>query len=262
MSIEILLLGTGTSLGVPVIGCDCTVCTSQDPRNRRTRTSAWIRYGGKSILIDTTPELRIQALAHGMNSLNALLFTHAHADHIFGFDDIRRFNQLQKEVIPIYGTRRTLDGLRKPFDYAFDPVTFNPNIPQVASHVVTGPFDLFGLTVKPLTVMHGSLPVTAYRFCDIAYVTDCNSISDDTMHALQGLDILILDALRYEPHPTHFSLKEALEIIERLKPERAFLTHLSHAFDHAQVEEQLPRNVSLAYDGLLLRSDSIHPQFI
>ncbi len=253
---EITFLGTGTSMGVPVIGCRCAVCNSDDPRNRRTRSSVWIRYNQRNILIDTAPEMRLQALAHGMDKLDALLFTHAHADHIFGFDDIRRFNQMQRELIPVYGSRQTIEALRRIFHYAFDPETPNWQLPQVRSQYVQGPFQLFGLQVVPLTVMHGELPVTAYRIGNFAYATDCNAIPPESMEGLRNLDVLVLDALRKEPHPSHFSLDEALSVIEELRPKRAYLTHLSHAIDHAEIQSMLPENVAPAYDGLRIHVET------
>lgn len=249
---EVTFLGTGTSMGVPIIGCKCAVCNSDDPRNRRTRSSIWIRYNQRNILIDTAPEMRLQALTYGIDQLDALLFTHAHADHIFGFDDIRRFNQMQRELIPVYGSQRTIDTLRQIFHYAFDPKTPNWHLPQVRSQYIQGPFQLFGQIVVPLTVMHGELPVTAYRFGNFAYATDCNAIPPESMEGLRNLDVLVLDALRQEPHPSHFSLDEALAVIEELQPKRAYLTHLSHSIDHTKVQSLLPKNVSPAYDGLRL----------
>lgn len=250
---EVTFLGTGTSMGVPIIGCECDVCVSDNPRNRRTRSSIWIRLNGRNILIDTAPEMRIQALTHGIEHLDALLYTHAHADHIFGFDDIRRFNQLQRELIPVYGTKPTIDALRRIFGYAFDPKSPNWQLPQVTSHCIQGPFELFDQKVVPLTVMHGGLPVTAYRFGKFAYATDCNAIPPETMDALKNLDVLVLDALRYDPHPSHFSLAEALAVIEELQPKQAYLTHLSHSIDHTTVQTLLPDNVKPAYDGMRLR---------
>lgn len=249
---RITFFGTGTSVGVPVIGCDCHVCTSEDPRNRRNRSSVWLRFRNRSVLIDTPPEFRIQALRYKLRRIDAVLFTHAHADHIFGFDDLRRYNQLQREVIPAFGSKLTLDALRRIFGYAFDPVEPNWGLPQVRAHEVEGPFELFGEEVVPVTVLHGRMPVTAYRFTDVAYVTDCSRIPEEAMAALQGLDTLILDTLRHRSHPTHLSLPEALDIVDRLRPRRAFLTHISHELEHAAVEAELPQGVHLAYDGLTL----------
>lgn len=253
---EVIFLGTGTSMGVPMIGCNCGVCISDDPRNQRTRSSVCIRFNERNILIDTAPEMRMQALSYGIEHVDALLFTHAHADHIFGFDDIRRFNQIQRELIPVYGTKPTIDVLRQIFHYAFDPQTPNWHLPQVRSHYIGGPFQLFDQQVVPLTVMHGELPVTAYRFGNFAYATDCNAIPPESMDGLRDLDVLVLDALRYDPHPSHFSLDEALAVIEILKPKRAYLTHLSHSIDHTTAENQLPDHVQLAYDGLRLQIET------
>lgn len=252
---RVVFLGTGTSQGVPVIGCTCDVCTSPDPRNHRARPSIWIDLGGRHLVIDTPAEFRLQAIRFRLPRLDALLYTHAHADHIFGIDDIRRYNQMQREAIPLYASRETLAALRQAAGYIFDYTNENWALPKAIPRELDGPFELFGTTIEPLLVWHGSMPVTAYRIGRMAYVTDCNRIPAETMERLRALDLLILDALRYRPHPTHFSIPEALEVIEELKPKQALLTHLCHEVDHAAAEAGLPPHVRLAYDGLSVTVD-------
>ncbi len=250
--LKITFLGTGTSHGVPVIACECAVCTSPDPRNHRTRCSILLEYNGATVLVDTAPELRLQALRAGMKRLDAVLFTHSHADHVFGLDDVRRFNDLQKAHMPCYADAATLRDLRRIFEYVFVPTQAGGGKPRLDLRPLDGAFDLFGLEVIPLTVMHGELPITAYRFGSAAYVTDASAIPIAAEERLRGLDLLILDALRYRPHPTHFSIEQALEVVERLQPRRTLFTHLCHDVEHAKACAELPAGVSLAYDGLAL----------
>lgn len=234
-----------------MIGCECDVCTSDDPRNKRLRPSLWIELADKHLVVDTPAEFRIQALTHRIPRIDALLFTHAHADHIFGLDDIRRFNQMQREVIPLYASSETLEALRRMFGYVFDWQNTSWAVPK-AEPIPIGdePFELFGHTIEPLLVYHGEMPVTAFRIGRFAYVTDCSRIPDETMERLEGLDLLVLDALRERPHPTHFSLSEAVAVVERLKPRRALFTHMCHELDHSSTEASLPEHIRLAYDGL------------
>lgn len=248
-------LGTGTSLGVPVIGCTCDVCSSNDSRNRRMRPSVWIEIAGKHIVIDTPAEFRLQALRAGIPRLDALFYTHAHADHVFGIDDIRRFNQIQREVIPLYASKETLDALHRMAGYIFDLSNENWAVPKARPHELSGPFELFDTTIEPLLVWHGTMPVTAFRIGRMAYVTDCSAIPDESMERLYDLDLLVLDALRHRPHPTHFSISQAVEVIEKLKPRRALLTHLCHEVDHEKTEAELPPHIRLAYDGLVEEID-------
>lgn len=252
---RLIFLGTGTSQGVPIINCDCAVCTSEDPRNRRMRPSVWIEIDRRHIVIDTPAEFRLQAIEYGLSQLDALLYTHAHADHIFGIDDIRRFNQIQKEIIPLYASEVTLAGIQQIAGYIFDRSNTSWAIPKAEAHVIEGPFDLFGHTVYPLLVWHGRLPVTGFRIGRFAYVTDCHEIPPDTLAQLEGLDLLVLGALRHRPHPTHLSIGEALAIVEQVKPKQTYLTHLCHEVDHAETEKELPPHVRLAYDGLTLHVD-------
>ncbi|MFO7310904.1 MAG: MBL fold metallo-hydrolase [Bacillota bacterium] len=247
---ELLFLGTGTSMGVPVIGCDCPVCTSPDPRNRRNRSSVLIRHKDAHVLIDTAPELRQQALRFGLRRIDAVFLTHTHADHIFGFDDLRRFNHLQGKPIPVYGSPDTLGELQRIFAYCFRPQQPGGSKPEVELRPVEGPFRLGSLMCTPIPVWHGQMPVTGWRIGRVAYVTDASRIPDESLALLEDLDVLVLGALRFRPHPTHMSIGEALSVIADLKPRQAFLTHLSHDVDHARTDQDLPPAVHLAYDGL------------
>jgi phosphoribosyl 1,2-cyclic phosphate phosphodiesterase len=226
------------------------VCTSRDPRNRRFRPSILVSSGNRNILVDTTPELRLQALAFDIRRVDAVLFTHAHADHIFGLDDMRRFNDLQGEPISVYADASVLDDIRRIYSYMFRPVQVGGGIPRVNLHEVQREFELFGIPIRSFYVMHGRLSVLAYRFGQFAYVTDTNYIPDEALEQLQGVEVLMLDAVRYDPHPTHFGLWEAVECAQRIGAKRTLFTHLSHHFDHATVNSELPAGMELAYDGL------------
>lgn len=256
---EITVLGSGTSHGVPMIGCDCPVCRSDNPKNRRFRASIVVKHGEHAILVDTTPELRMQALANDLNRVDAVLMTHTHADHIFGMDDLRRFNDISGAEIPVYGDQGILDDIRRIFPYIFMETQAGGGKPRLALRLVEPVFTLFGIEIHSFHVLHGRLPVLAYRF-DLpahddepgrraAYVTDVSRIPGAAMRELVDLDLLILDAVRFEPHPTHFGLYQALEVVSELKPHRTLFTHLSHHFDHDAVNADLPRGVELAFDG-------------
>lgn len=246
------LLGSGTSTGVPAIGCRCRVCLSSHLRNKRTRASLWIRYQERSILIDTGVDLRQQALREGIERVDAVLFTHAHADHIYGLDEIRSFNFIQKSVIPCYGSGETLKGVQRAFSYIFSEGPSESAKPQMTPFPIAGSFTLVGLQIQPIPLLHGTMEVLGYRFGPAAYLTDCNRIPESSFAMLKGLDLLVLSAVGHRPHATHFNLAEALEVIDRLAPKRAFLTHLSHHFDYEEISPSLPKTVSLAYDGLRL----------
>jgi phosphoribosyl 1,2-cyclic phosphate phosphodiesterase len=248
---KITLLGTGTSTGVPAIGCGCAVCRSGDPRNSRLRPSVWIQSEDVSILIDTTPDFRQQALRHAIGRLDAILFTHHHADHILGLDDIRPFNQLQKGPIPCYGSADTLREIRLTFRYIFQEQPYG-GVPQVQMHPVEGPFQLCGLPVTPVPVLHARLPVLGYRIGDFAYLTDLNSVPEKSLGLLDGLQVLVIGALRYEPHPAHFTLTEAAGVAGIIGAPRTYFTHMSHEVDHKSVNRQLPSGIELGYDGLTI----------
>ncbi len=252
---ELTFLGTGTSNGIPVIGCPCAVCASTDPRDRRSRTSAVVRDGDRTYLIDTATELRLQALAAGLDRVDAVLMTHAHADHTGGFDDLRRFNELAEAHLSVYADASTAAMLRERFAYAFvDKFPFYGGKPDLTLHMVEGPFNLFGREVVPVPVRHGRLPIIGYRFGDLAYVTDAKTIPPASMELLRGLDVLVLNALRERPHPTHLSLAEAVAIVEELRPRAAYLVHLSHELSHTAASALLPSGIEVAYDGLTVRS--------
>ncbi len=249
---EITFLGTGTSHGIPVIGCSCPVCLSENSHNKRMRSSIVINYNNVNVLIDTSPELRMQALTHGIKGIDAVLYTHCHADHVCGFDDLRRFNQLANKAIPCYGKEDALEEIANMFNYVFRETQVGGGKPRVVFKSIDSPFNLFGINVIPIEVFHGKNAIFGYRINNMAYITDCSSISDESRDLLQGLDVLILGALRIRPHKTHFNLDGALNEIEVLKPKESYLTHLCHDMEHDTINEDLPYNVQLAYDGLRL----------
>ena len=245
-------LGTGTSTGVPILACRCSVCTSPDPRDKRTRPSILLEYDGRVVVIDTTPDFRAQALREGLTRLDAVIFTHHHVDHILGLDDTRVFYFRQQVPIPIFAEARCLTTIRTVFSYIFEGNYPFGGVGKLDPHLIEGPFDLWGLNFTPVPVVHGILPIFGFRFRDTAYVTDVSEIPDSSIPLLAGLDILIIDALRLKPHPTHLSLAQAVAMVERLKPRRAFFTHIAHELGHEATNSALPAHVQLAYDGLRL----------
>ena len=249
---QVLVLGTGTSHGVPMIGCECDTCRSTDPRDRRSRASIYIQVGGgSSVLVDTSPDLRMQALTHGLRRVDAIAYTHSHADHVMGLDEVRRFNVLQKSAIPCYGDERTLSDLRRIYSYIFNPDTpRGGGLPQIVTARVMGEFCVGRATFVPVPLLHGSRTILGYRIGSFAYLTDCSGIPEGSWALLDGVRILMLDALRERPHPTHLSLGQALAVVDRLKPERALFTHMCHDLPHAETCARLPPSVQLAYDGL------------
>ncbi len=254
-SVRLTFLGTGTSHGIPVIGCTCAVCQSSDPRNQRFRASVLIEWQGKTLLIDTPPELRLQLVRAKVTHLDALLYTHTHADHIFGLDDVRVFSGRQCAPLPVYGMPQSLENLQRQFFYVFTETPMGGGKPRLDLRKINPldqPFEAEGVPVQPVPVWHGPTPVLGYRFGDVAYVTDTNDIPEASLALLQGLDVLVLDALRQQAHPTHFSIPEALAIVERLKPRRTYFTHMCHDVDHEKTNRQLPPGIQLAYDGLIL----------
>jgi phosphoribosyl 1,2-cyclic phosphate phosphodiesterase len=248
---KITVLGSGTSVGVPTIGCHCDVCTSTDPRDKRLRPSILISYEGRNVLIDTTPDFRTQALRAGIDRLHAVLFTHAHADHVMGLDDVRPFNFRQGGDIPIYAAPNTLDSIRRAFPYIFDGVTKKTNVPHIEPRLIDGSsFDLFGLEFLPIPILHGPQTIYGFRFGKAAYLTDHSEIPESSMELLRSLDVIFLDALRYKPHPTHSTVERSTETVERLGVRRAFFTHICHDLGHQRAESMLPPHIRLAYDGL------------
>jgi phosphoribosyl 1,2-cyclic phosphate phosphodiesterase len=259
LSLKVTLLGTGTSHGVPMIGCDCPVCRSTDPRDRRSRPSILLEpgvevAGVRSILVDTATDLREQALAHRMTRGDAILFTHSHADHIMGLDEVRRFNVIQKAAIPCYGDARTLDDVRRTFSYVFNPPPSGGGVPQLSLFRIGGPFSLGSVEIVPVPILHGRRPILGFRIGSFAYLTDCSAIPDHSWPLLEGVRTIVLDALRDRPHPTHFTVGEALDVVARLGCERAYFTHICHDLPHAATCARLPDGVELAYDGLVLNT--------
>ncbi len=252
--VRVRFLGTGTSHGVPMIGCDCDVCRSTDPRDHRLRSSIYLEGDeGQRVLVDTTTDLRTQALAHGLRRVDAVLFTHSHADHVMGLDELRRFNVLSKQPMPIYGTRATLADLQRMFAYVFhSDAPRGGGVPDLRLWPLEGAFCLAGFEIVPVPVRHGPWEVLGFRIGRFAYVTDCNSIPTASMQALAGVEVLVLDALRRKPHPTHFSLDEAVAVSQAIGARETYFTHIAHDLGHAATCADLPAGTSLAYDGLVL----------
>lgn len=251
--IKIICLGTGTSHGVPMIGCNCPVCTSDDPRDRRSRPSILVDYGDRAVLVDTTPELRLQCIDNGVQRVDAVLFTHHHADHVVGIDDLRRFNWLQDDVLPCYASPETAEVLRQMFGYAFtDEIGYPSATPKLALHLIhQEPINVFGRRIVPIPLLHGPLPVLGFRFGAFAYCTDCSEIPEPSMELLRNLDVLVLDAVRIRPHPMHFNLEQAVAAARRVGAKRTYFTHIAHELKHAEINAQLPEGMALAYDGQL-----------
>ncbi len=260
---KITVLGSGTSHGVPSIGCDCDVCRSSDPRDRRTRPSILIELDGeapsrfagavRSVLVDTSTDLRTQALANDIRRVDAILFTHTHADHIFGLDDVRRFNQMQHGAIACFADAQTIRDLRRIFAYVFEPPRQKGGgLPELSLFQIEGTFTLGGVEFVPVPLLHGVLPVLGFRVGAFAYLTDCNCIPDASWLLLEGVRTVIIDALRRRPHSTHFSVDEAIAAVRRIGAERAYFTHICHDLPHAATNAGLPRGIELAYDGLVL----------
>ncbi|MBI1739936.1 MAG: MBL fold metallo-hydrolase [Acidobacteriales bacterium] len=253
MQATLTVLGSGTSMGVPTIGCDCAVCHSSDPRDRRTRPSVMITYNGHHVLIDTTPDFREQALREKITRVDAVLYTHTHADHILGIDDLRPLSFAHKPGrLPLYATPHAADFLRDMFRYIFEADYKFGGLPQVELKSIEGPIDLFGARFEPVTIIHGETPILGFRFGSTAYLTDHSAVPPESLDRLRDLDILFLDALRYKPHPTHSTVDQSLRIVEQVKPKRAFFTHICHDLPHEATNATLPPNVRLAFDGMKL----------
>jgi len=254
-SLTVTLLGTGTSHGVPMIACDCSVCTSTDPHDKRTRTSIYIRRGETCLLVDTGPELRLQCLASDVRRVDAVLFTHHHIDHVAGLDDLRRFNWIQKSSIPLYGQPATLQRLATMFSYVFDPDLEYPSaIPQLTPHSIGGPFVIGDCAITPIPLLHGTLPVLGFRVGDFAYCTDVSEIPAASWPLLANLDVLVLDALRMRPHPTHFNLEQAVEHARRIGARQTYFTHIAHELGHAETNATLAAGMALGHDGLVINT--------
>jgi phosphoribosyl 1,2-cyclic phosphate phosphodiesterase len=245
-------LGTGTSVGVPMLGCECRVCTSDNPRNHRYRCAALLRVPGGNILIDTPPELRLQLLRERVKLVHAVVYTHYHADHLFGLDDVRLFPLHLGHAVPVWCSEEVEGVIRTAFRYAFEPAT-DMMVPQLALRRIDGgPFEVLGETITPVPLEHARFAVYGFRVGDLAYCTDVSRIPEASWPLLEGLDVLVIDALRHKPHPAHFSVGQALDVIERLKPRQAYLTHMTHELDYDDFGPTLPPNVAMAYDGLTI----------
>ena len=252
MNAVLTVLGSGTSMGVPTIGCTCRVCTSSDPRDQRTRPSIMLQYGGRCVLIDTTPDFRQQAIREQIRHIDAILYTHAHADHILGLDDVRPLSFRTESKIPLYAHEKTASAVESIFRYIFDANYKYGGIARVEMNRINGDMDLFGACLEPVEIMHGDAVIHGFRFGSAAYLTDFSEIPPHSMQHLQGLDILFLDALRHRPHPTHSTVANSLRLVDELKPKRAYFTHISHDLAHEETNRDLPQHVRLAHDGLKL----------
>ncbi|MDP9382853.1 MAG: MBL fold metallo-hydrolase [Chloroflexota bacterium] len=248
--IKLKFLGTGGSFGVPMLGCGCKVCLSTDQRDKRLRTSVVVNVGGRSLLIDASPDLRAQGLAHRVERVDAVLFTHEHADHVGGIDDLRAFNIRQRGKLTCYGDARTLAVIRRRFDYIFSSIPPLGSRPRLDLCVVDGPFELYGQEVVPLEVFHGEQTITGYRIGGLGYITDASRLPSETVQAVRGVKVLALNALRHEPHPLHLSLEQAVDTAQLIGAERTYLIHLGHELEHEATSRLLPQGIELAYDGL------------
>lgn len=251
---KITILGSGTSQGVPVIGCNCDTCKSSNPKDNRLRTSAYIETGNLKILIDTSVDFRQQMLRNNLDDVDIVLFTHYHVDHILGMDDLRQINQRLNKYINVYGNEKTIDELSITFRYVFDEkLIAHKAVPLVNMHKLQNKnFSVGDVEIIPIEVIHGRLPIFGYRIGNFAYVTDASNIEENELKKLENLDVLVLNALRERPHPTHFNIEQAVALSKKLNPGKTFFTHLTHEVKHDVIEPRLPENVHLAYDGLTL----------
>ncbi len=249
---KVTFLGTGTSTGVPVITCNCRVCTSDDPRDNRTRPSILLEWDDHVVLVDTSSDFRQQALRHNLHRLDAVVYTHHHADHIMGLDDIRLFNWRQRIVMPAYGSKETLDAVQRTFWYVFEDSLHDGAKPAMEMNPVNAPFELLGREVVPIPVFHGDMPIFGYRIGDFAYLTDVSRVPDRSFELLEGVDVAVLSALRATPHPTHQSVEQAADLARKIGAGRTYFTHMCHDILHAETDAELPEGIRLAYDGLVL----------
>ncbi len=249
---KVTILGTGTSQGVPVIGCQCETCRSSNPRDKRLRTSAYINVNGLKLLIDTSIDFRQQMLKNKIDDLDAVLYTHHHVDHINGMDDLRQITQKHDKFIKLFGNKTTIDELKITFRYVFDKeLIMHHAVPLVNfNYIDNNNFKLAGVEIIPVECLHGNLKIFGYRINNFAYLTDCSSIPDIELKKLEGLEVLIINALRIRPHPTHFNLQQAIEISKILKPKKTYFTHLTHDIMHDKINATLPKGIELAYDGI------------
>jgi len=246
---KITIMGCGTSTGVPMVGCDCPVCTSEEPRDRRTRASLLICYNDRTVLVDTSTDLREQALRHRVKRIDAVLFTHAHADHVNGIDDLRGFHFIHKEIIPCFASRTTLETLQSGFSYIFNELDGSGYTPLLAAYEIAAAFELFGQTIIPIPLLHGKTSSLGYRMGNFAYLTDCSAIPEQSLALLQGVELLVIDGLRWIAHPCHFNIAGAIAAARKIQAPRTILTHLTHSIAYCE-ENKLPPGFELAYDGM------------
>ena len=262
--LTVTVLGSGTSQGVPMIGCHCPVCQSTDPRDKRNRSSIHLAAPQGNILVDTTPDLRLQALREGLDRVDAVLFTHHHADHVMGFDDLRRYCEMSGEALPIYGSAETLGQLQRIFFYAFNPASLVPGYVHVIPHVIAETFALGGIEVTPLPVPHGAVSTLGYLFSHrgrklLAYLSDCAAVPEPIRARIQDVEVLIIDGLRDKPHPTHLTVAGAIEVARAIKAQRSFITHLTHQKSHVDRQLDLPAGMDVAFDGMKIEFDLSQP---
>lgn len=253
---ELTILGAGSSAGTPVIGCSCATCSSDDRRNKRTRCSSLITLdNGKTILIDTGPDLRQQALREKVSKIDAVLYTHTHADHLHGIDDLRAFCQLQRSQIPLYGNAQAMNHIEEKFGYTLREPSNFWDLPVLKTNTISGPFTLFDQQVTPIPVKHGNTDINGYRIGDLAYLTDVSAISETSLELLQGLKVLMLDCLRHNPHFTHINVEQSLAYAKQINAQATYLIHMTHELEYQTLTSQIPQNIHVGYDGLKIKLD-------
>ncbi len=252
---KVVILGCATSTGVPIVGCNCPVCLSTNPKNKRTRCSLFVKVKGRNLLIDTSTDLRLQALRHGVTRVDAVLYTHSHADHTHGIDELRVYNFVNKAVIPCFGNKKTVSNIENNFRYIFDRVAPTGGKPKIEMNIVSGQFDFHGITVLPVDIYHASWTILGYRIGGMAYLTDCSGIPEESFEKLKELDLLIVSALRYRSHAAHFNVEQAIEIAHRINPELTVFTHMGHEIDYDYLSSTLPTGIVPAYDGMIIGLD-------